>query len=223
MNTKEFFKVIPSCIVIIAVFSVLTAQADEIPLKINVGFGLSEYRLHDIYNDSDAYITGTELSLQAVVEKETITKYKDKVPAKFRKATSKLNEVSVGHWAVPKSLFIQPDDGDKTAFGATWGIVPKISGGFKYLKFGLKGGLIMSYLYYKDLALSKDIHFIRPGLRGGVNLSVPLFDKTITFETGAQGDIYVPQTFFAHDSSWKFTSTYVMVHFRCPIKVKAGI
>lgn len=216
------FALLSSCFVALF-FTAFSIQAAEIPIKINVGFGLSEYRFHDIYDSGDAYITGTEISLQAVVEKETITKYKEKVPEKFRKAAGKLNEVSVGHWAVPKSLFIHPDDGNKTAFGATWGIVPQVSTGFKYLRFGVRGGVILSYMYYEDSVLADTVHFIRPGLRGGLNMSIPLFDRTVTLEAGIQGDMYVPQTFFAKESSWLVTSSYGMIHFRFPFTVKAGM
>ncbi|MDH5546753.1 MAG: hypothetical protein OEZ43_14265 [Gammaproteobacteria bacterium] len=200
-----------------------SVQADEIPIRANVGFGLTQYNFHNAYDNKSALVYGSELSLQAVIDKDTLKKYERKVPAKFRKAAGKLDEVSVGHWAIPKSLFIHPNDGQKTAFGATWGIVPRLQVGLGFLKVGVGAGVIASYMYYHDELSQDTVHFIRPALRGGVNLSIPLFNRYLILEAGSQHDAYIPQTFFGSKSTWYVSSLYGMVHFRIPIKVKARI
>ena len=198
------------------------ANADEgIPAKVNVGFGLSEYQIVNAYNDKDTYIYGTELSIAGVVDQEVIERYKDKIPQKYRKAASKLGEVSVSHLFVPQTLYIHPSDGEKSAFGATWGIVPSISLGGKYISVGVHGGLIATYLYYNDEVLDDSIHFIRPGLRGGANMKLFLFKRYVGLEAGINKDLYISKQFFADENVSHLSGGYMMLHIRIPITIPA--
>ncbi|MCB0384095.1 MAG: hypothetical protein KDD43_01785 [Bdellovibrionales bacterium] len=201
-------------------------QKQDIPLLVNVGFGLSQYQLSELYGDQDGLIFGTELNLSAVAEREVLDRFKDRVPPKFRKAASRLNEVSVSHLLIPKTLYIQPLHDHREAYGVTWGLVPTIMLGWPKFKFVINGGIVLTYLYYRDDRLPEDkqsIHFIRPGLRGGLGIRFPVFTKYLLFEAGVKGDAYIPQTFYNDQDVWNFKGVYGMIHFRFPITVSAAI
>lgn len=200
-----------------------TLQENQIPIKVNVGFGLSQYQIVNAYNNKDAFIYGTELSISGVVDKETIKKYKNKVPKKYRKSALKLNEASVTHLAIPRTLYIQPFDGQKSAFGATWGLVPTLSFGWKYLSIGLGGGIIATYLYIHDDKLNDTVNFIRPGVRGVLNFQIPLFSNNFILEGGIKKDAYIPQKMFGENNVWHFSGSYIMFHFRYPTTIEADI
>lgn len=201
-------------------------KKQTIPLLANVGFGLSQYKLSDAYKDRDALVFGTELSIAAVAEREVLDRFKDRVPPKFKKAASKLREVSVTSIWVPKTIYIQPLHDHREAYGVTWGIVPTIMLGPSFLKLVVQGGLVLTYLYYRDDRFPDDeqsIHFIRPGLRGGLGLRMPLLTKYLLLEAGVKGDAYISQEFFDKQDVWNFSGVYGMIHFRIPFSVEAEI
>jgi hypothetical protein len=202
---------------------VAVAGKEQIPIKTDIGFGVSQYTIFNAYSDKNATVYGTELSITGVIDKETIRKYKNKIPKKYRKASSKLNEVSITHIAIPKTLYIHPSDGDHTAFGATWGFVPSLTADFKYFKAGLSAGVIGTYLYYHDSERDETVNFIRPGVRAAFNFQIPMFDNSFIFEAGMKQDAYIPQQMFGADSAWHFSGAYVMLHFRIPTTIEAKL
>lgn len=202
-----------------------TKEKEAIPLLANVGFGLSQYTIKEAYPDRDGLIFGTELSIAVVAEKPVLERFKDKVPPKFRKAASHLGEVSVTSMWVPQTLYIQPLNDHREAYGATWGIVPKIGLGPSVFQLVVSGGVILTYLYHRDDRFPKDdqaVHFIRPGLRGGLGFQVGL-GRYLQFEGGVKGDIYISQEFYQKQEPWNFTGVYGMVHFRVPFSVEAAL
>ena len=227
--TKKMPKQMPKQKLVVLPKPIAKKVKQKIPLLINIGAGLSQYKLFDVYNDNannedePGLIFGTELAVRAVIENSTIRRFKNKVPKKYRKAAMKIDEASVTHFFVPKTLYIQPQNGNRHAYGATWGIVPTLAMGPRLLSLGLRGGPILTYLYYKDDRFDDAVHFIRPGLRGGIFLQSKPF-RYLKIELGGQGDIYIPKKFYADDKSlWNMRGSYFMIHLRFPAEVEAAI
>ncbi len=198
----------------------------NVPLFLDVGFGVAEYEIYDVYNlgpnstNENAKIYGTQLNISAMVEKETIHRFKEKFPENARDKALKLNEFSITSIYVPDTLFISPRRDHIQAYGATWGFLPKIAAGIWFLDIGVSGGPIITYLNYDDDRESKTIHFIRPGLRGTVFAKMPLFTKYVQLEVGGVGDIYITQKFYGDESAWNIKGQYAMIHFLIPFEME---
>lgn len=204
------------------------SQKEQIPLMVNLGFGAAQYRIHDLYSEdddlTDPLIKGVELDIKVVIEKETINRFQDRVPEKFRNVTARLGEVSVGYLLIPQSIFVHSKEDNKEAYGATWGFFDVgMRFGWPAFSVGVNGGVIATYMYYRDYNYDDSIHFIRPGLRGSVNVKIPLFTKYLQFEAGARGDIYIPAKGYNEQVFSTLTSHYAMIHFRIPFNVEAEI
>ncbi|MDH5230782.1 MAG: hypothetical protein OEZ58_05930 [Gammaproteobacteria bacterium] len=199
------------------------AGKEKIPIRINIGAGYSDYRFEQAYQHQDLYVSATELAINAVVSQETIKKYKNKIPKKFRKAAGKLGEVSVGHIAVPQTLYLHPFDGRRKAWGGTWGVLPSFDLGLGPISFGLGGGVIASVMYHQDTQIKDSTFFARPGVRGEASLKLSLFDRYVILEAGVKKDYYLPQKFYSDHGVWKAAGYYAMIHFRIPFSVKAKI
>lgn len=194
----------------------------HIPAIANIGAGYGDYKLHNAYQGRDSWITGTQLSIRGVIEKDVLDLYNHKVPDKWRNMLAKLGEVSITRIEIPRTLYIHPFDGEKEAYGATWGLVPGVGLKLGFVKFRLSGGLIATYLYQHDTQLDESSHFLRPGLRGDVSLSTNLFSKYLILEGGVLGDVYWPgQSMFGNDKVYRVGANYITLHVRIPFKVKA--
>jgi len=200
--------------------------ADNVPVFLDLGFGIAEYEIYDVYNvgpnstNENAKIYGTQFNLSAMVEKETIHRFKEKIPANAREHALKLNEFAITSIYIPDTLFISPRRDHIQAYGATWGWLPKASAGLWFLDLGVSGGPILTYLNYNDDRESKTIHFFRPGLRGTIFAKVPLFTKYVQLEVGGVGDIYIKQKFYGDESAWNIKGQYAMLHFLIPIEME---
>lgn len=194
----------------------------KVPVFLDVGFGVAEYEIYDVYNvgpnstNENAKIYGTQLDISAMVEKETIHRFKDKIPENVRDHALKLEEFSITSMWIPDSLFISPRKDHIQAFGATWGFNIKLASRISFLSLGVAGGPILTYINYNDDREDKTIHFIRPGLRGTIFAKVPLFTKYLQLEIGGLGDIYIPQKFYGDESAWNMKGQYAMLHFLIP-------
>ena len=72
----------------------LGAYAVEIP--VNIGVGPSLFSLPDsILKTRTQPFWGLNLKVKAILDKATIEKHKDRIPAQYRKAISKTNEVRI--------------------------------------------------------------------------------------------------------------------------------
>lgn len=222
-------------IIFITLFSLMSSFAfaqssaltsDKVPVFLDVGFGIAEYEIYDVYNvgpnstNENAKIYGTQFNFSAMVEKETIHRFKEKIPAEAREHALKLNEFAITHMYIPDTLFISPRRDHIQAYGATWGWIPKISAGIWFLDLGISGGPILTYLNYNDDREDKTIHFFRPGLRGTVFLKAPLFTKYLQLEIGGVGDIYIKQKFYGDESVWNIKGQYAMLHIMIPIEME---
>ncbi|MDH4275654.1 MAG: hypothetical protein OEW08_11485 [Gammaproteobacteria bacterium] len=196
---------------------------EKIPLLISVGAGYGDYELRDAYTGKNALIHGIPIAISGVIEQETVKKYQDKIPKKFRKAATSFSEISMSHAAIPDVLYVHPYDGEKEAYGGTWGMGMTFGTGFSFLKFGVTGAVVGTYLYYHDVNLRQSVHFIRPGVRGKINLEMPVFTKYLLLEAGYSKDLYWGQTFFGNHKMDMITGAYGMLHVRVPFSIEAAI
>ena len=230
MNNTPMNKIILIALTFLSSFSF--AQTEKaananVPVFLNVGFGIAEYEIYDAYDiganstNENAKVYGTQIDLSAMVEKETIHRFQEKIPADVRDATLKLEQFSVTSAYIPDTLFISPRKDHVQAYGATWGFIVKAAAGISFFKLGVSGGPIITYLNYNDDRESKTIHFIRPGLRGTIFARMPLFTKYLQLEVGGLGDLYVSQKFYGEDKSvWNIKGQYAMLHFLIPFEME---
>lgn len=216
------------CAIIVLTSSLSFAQTDntKVPVFLNVGFGVAEYEIYDVYNvgpnytNENAKIYGTQLDINAMVEKETIHRFKEKIPPEAREHALKLNEFAITYAYIPDSIFVTERRNHIQAYGATWGLMVKASGGFSFLQLGVSAGPILTYLNYNDDREDKTIHFIRPGARGTIFAKIPLFTKYLQLEVGGVADAYIPQKFYSDKSAWNMKGQYAMLHFLIPFEME---
>ena len=196
---------------------------EKIPLLISVGAGYGDYELRDAYTGKNALIHGIPIAISGVIEQETVKKYQEKIPKKFRKAVTSLSEISMSHAAIPDVLYVHPYDGEKEAYGVTWDMGMTFGTGFSFLQVGFTGALVGTYLYYHDVNLHQSVHFIRPGVRGKIHLEMPVFTKYLLLEAGYSKDLYWGQTFFGNHKMDMISGAYGMLHVRIPFSIEAAI
>lgn len=200
----------------LAMLAATPAVAAEIP--VNIGVGPSAFYIPEHLDDEDPEpFFGLRLHIKAVIDQATIKKHKNKIPAQYRSAVEKVDEVRVGFLLVPESIMIgtrQKPHGPEV-YGATWrpiGLGVPIKMGPARLSLGT--GLLITYAFinigdYKiadqtdeELAELRDpndveyrgqvTHFLRPGADLNADLEIK-FSDSFLMSLGWSSAYYVPQ------------------------------
>ena len=210
----------------------LGAYAVEIP--VNIGVGPSLFSLPDsILKTRTQPFWGLNLKVKAILDKATIEKHKERIPAQYRKAISKTNEVRIGYLYIPANLIIAPgnNNGQPSIYGATWkplSIDLPVNLGPASLSLGSE--LVLTYA-----AITTDLddqtqgasnttttHFLRPGLSLNAELDVPL-GKSFLVSMGAASAYYIPQRLKGvdetQDSLWRMSELRATFNYRFPVEV----
>jgi hypothetical protein len=208
--------------------------AAEVP--INVGVGPSIFIIPDtVARTKIEPFYGLNLKIKAIIDKATIEKNKDKIPAKFRSAVSKTNEVRIGYLYIPANIILTTgDDAEKPSlFGATWkpiSIDLPVKLGSTSLSIGTE--LILTYALITVGSRVQDgettsftrstTHFIRPGLGLSAELEQPLTDQFV-LSAGVTSSYYIPQRLKGaddtRDSLWRMGEARVTLNYRFPIEI----
>jgi len=190
-------------------------NAAEIPVNIGVG-PAAFYVPEQLEEDDPQPFYGLRLHIKAVIDKKLIERNKGKVPAQYRKALEKVDEIRVGYLLIPETVMIgtRKKDAGPEFFGATWrpiGLGMPVKMGPATLS--LDTGLLITYAFintgsYKIPNQSKEemeenpraevtyrdqtTHFLRPGMDAKLELEMKFSDSFLT-SVGWSSAYYIPQ------------------------------
>lgn len=189
--------------------------AAEIP--VNIGVGPSAFYVPEHLDDRQPEpFYGLRLHIKAVIDRDALRKNKNKIPAQYRAAVEKVDEVRVGYLLVPETIMIGPrrSPHGPEIYGASWrplAIDLPLKLGPTRLSIGT--GLMITYAYVntgdyrivdqtdkelKDLGnaaikyRAQTTHFLRPGADLNAEYEVK-FSSEFLMSLGWSSAFYVPQ------------------------------
>ncbi len=191
---------------LLAALAASPAAAKEVTAKVDVGLGPAAYLIGEfgdegyggaVYDDQAVH-TGLRLSIAAVLDEEFAKRHPRLIPKKYRKHFSDGREIlfAPGPLAlIPKWLMISPRRERSGLYGATWQLFGAGVGiGNHPVRFGLGGGVIVTYAFLHSTAFRSPTHFLRPGLNLNAELRFTLSsDRRWLASVGWDSQIYVPQ------------------------------
>lgn len=204
-----------------------------VQIPIDVGFGPVALLPSPPLLFEQPVFTGVTLSIAAIVDRETIEKYKDRIPRQYRRAASRVSRVEVTPWwlkLIPETLVISPDVipgvTNTGMYGAVW---RPLGLGLTFVdepvRLSANASLALAYFYIHQQT-RPDTHFLRPGVTLDATLEVPLGD-TLAVSTGWMSDLYVPQPLGTppwgilpwEDWLWHLGGPFLKIHVRFPYEV----
>lgn len=194
-------------------------------VPVDIGIGPAFHWMTGPIQDDQAPHYGLKISLEAILDKETIQANKGRIPKKYRKLASGVEEARVTPYIIiPDTLYISPKTGDVGMYGIGWRPLGLGIPLLKVPRLAIGLGLDVTYIYIDggDAGLGTT-HFLRPGLDLQADLEIP-FSKSFLVSVGWQSTFYPPQELGGdilawgelEDSIWHIGQAYLMLHFRFP-------
>lgn len=233
----------PAILLVSLIVFTVPAQAEtnsgeqEFTVPVNLGFGPELNYYNGAVGKEKLFHYGIKLDIHAFIDREVLSKNRNKIPKKWRKQVGKLSSVKIGKMYIPESIIISPKTGKTGIYGINFRPVGLgtglVSGPFLGVNLGL--GLNATYLCIHSDALfagetSKVMHFLRPGIDAKLNVQFKI-SRGFQLSAGAEGTGYVPQELssrskigeigeFNDKSLWYMGQLYFIVNVRVPKKVK---
>ncbi len=200
----------------------------EIPIDIGVG-PAAHLITGPVMQDQPAHF-GLAFSVEAVLDKKLIRKFKKRIPAQYRQMALSMDEIRISHPLIPDTFFISPAGilSDTGMYGLSLrpiGVnLPLIDGDVDF-KIGL--GARLTYFHMHSRTLPSPTNFLRPGLDVKAEMEVPFSDTTL-ISFGWDSQFYIPQTLGGSilevgplsDSIWHVGQGFVKLHVRIPYTYK---
>ncbi|MGQ0506859.1 MAG: hypothetical protein ACT4TC_16225 [Myxococcaceae bacterium] len=203
-----------------------TAQAAAVTVPADVGIGPAGYFVFGPVMQERGWLPhwGLKLNVQAVIDRETIQKNRNRIPAKYQKAAASMDEIRFSPSIfIPDALIISPKVRGNGMYGVTWRPlsfgVPLASGSGRG-RLDLSAGLLLTYLFFHSDTLPTT-HFIRPGIDLKLEAEV-VVTKNFLISLGWAHQFYVPQKLGAfgfgplNQSIFHVGQPFVKFHFRFP-------
>ena len=216
----------------LAIFCILIlnpgAMAAKVDVPINVGLGPAIHQFNGMVADDQRWHYGLKLDLSAVISRDTIKKFRHKIPKKYRKMADRVGEFKYSPTVlIPDTIIISPKRDNTGMFGSIW---RPLGLGLNFIdrpiKLGIGFGLNLSYIYIYSDVLKSPTHFLRPGLDAKAELEIP-FSKSFLISVGWASHFFVPQklggSIFSmtpvKEGIWHMGQVYFLMHYRHPITV----
>lgn len=203
-------------------------KAVEVPL--DVGVGPAAHLISGPVQQDQLVHTGLAISIEAVLDKKTIRKFKKRIPQQYRSAALSMDEIRISHPLIPDTIWLSPAGvvGDTGIYGV--GLRP-VGVGVPLLRDGVRldvgAGLRLTYLYIHSKNLPSPTHFLRPGLDAKAEMEIP-FSDTVLVSFGWDSQFYPPQALGGsilelgtlEDSIWHVGQAFLKFHYRIPLSIK---
>jgi hypothetical protein len=202
-----------------------------VTVPIDIGVGPAGHLLTGPVFREQPVLGGIEFSAEAIIDHATIKRYKNRIPAQYRKAAMSMDEVRISHPLIPHTIFLSPAGIGGSTVGM-YGIsfrpialgIPLLSGP---LRVDLDLGLRLTYAYLHSEVLPSPTHFLRPGLDPKLEVEVPFSDSFLV-SFGWCSQLYVPQPVGGSilavgpldEAIWHVGQGFVKLHFRFPYTLK---
>ena len=206
------------------------AKTGPVDIPIDIGIGPAVHMVTGPVQDEQAYHLGVKISLAAVVDQALIKSQSHRIPKKYRKMASRMDEVRIRPgpvMLVPDTIYISPEQDGTSMYGANWRFIGLGVPLIKVPRFSISTGLNMSYAYLGGSKAIEKTHFLRPGLDVTAGLEIP-FSKSFLISVGWSSYFYPPQEIggeiFAlgqkDTSIWHMGQGFLKLHFRVPYTVQ---
>jgi hypothetical protein len=214
-----------------------------VTIPVDIGIGPSAHLITGpVFRDQPIH-SGLSLSIQAIIDKQTIRRYRKQIPARYRKLVQQMDEVRYSPFIwLPETVFISPalprrrPDGSKRGgtgmYGATWRPfsigIPWVRDPFR---FTTSAGARLTYAFlHSDTAgggIDSPTHFLRIGIDLRAQLYVPFSDE-VGISAGWTSQFYPPQpvggSIFAFgpfdESIWHIGQGTLKLHVRVPYRTQ---
>jgi hypothetical protein len=211
-----------------------TAAAQPVTVPVDVGVGPAVYLISGRVAEDQLHL-GLKISVQAIVDQQTLRAHPERIPANLRRQALRLKEVRISpSFLIPDALIISPKVRNTGLYGVTWRPlsigVPLIGEGGVRLQLG--AGLLLTYAYLvSELPDLPTTHFLRPGIDAGAELEIAA-GPSFLISVGWSSAFYVPQRLgsFAvgqldgpeglEQTLWHFGQAFLKLHFRFPYTVR---
>lgn len=195
----------------------------KVPLLANIGIGPSFVKLYDPVFKNEDYIYGVHIDLSGVAEKETIMRFKDSLPKKYRGVANHVGEVKVSSGWIPSSIILTPYNSTRgEAYGVRFNPINLGLGlGMGPITFKVDAGLDFTYLYLNapntPTQDNKPTHFFRPGVHGGTSLHASLH-RFLKLEIGRDDALFWPKDYTNDETLTRLSEVYALLHLRIPFE-----
>ena len=201
----------------------------EVPIDVGVG-PAANLLFGPVFQEQPA-LGGIALSIEAVLDKKTIRKFKSRIPGKYRKMAMNLDEVRISHPLIPHGIFLSPVGVGGSTVGMYGAVFEPVSIGMPLVKdpfsVRLGVGLVLTYAYVHSKELPSPTHFLRPGIDPGIEIDLPFSDRFLV-SFGWESQLYLPQPVGGgvlevgplDEAIWHVGAGFVKLHFRFPIEVR---
>ncbi len=208
----------------------------SVTIPIDIGIGPAAHMLTGPIQDDQTLHWGLVLSVQAILDKQTLKKLKKKIPKQYRKQILSMDELRMSPSIfIPDTLFISPKTANTSMVGVSWTPLnlgmPIVKDPFRW-SLGASLRLSGAYLASDGIAGAQGgqswrMFFLRPGLDLGTELEIP-FSDSFLISGGWRSQLHLPQAIGGEvgelgplDSAiWHIGQPFVMFHVRVPYEYK---
>ena len=201
-----------------------TRKKQAVTVPVNVGLGPAVHWVTGPVQRDQEQHYGVKISLAAIIDQALIRQNQHKIPKRYRKMASRVDQVRLRPGPVvlvPDTLFISPRRDQTSMYGANWrfyGVHMPLGP----LRIGTNLNLTYAYIESGNPALG-ETHFFRPGLDLNAELEIPL-SKSVLVSGGWTSFFYPPQEVGGpvlalgdrEASIWHIGQAFVQLHFRIP-------
>jgi hypothetical protein len=214
---------------VLLLFTPVESSAATVEIPVDIGIGPAAHFITGPIQDDQLVHTGLVISVQAIIDKAVIKKYKKRIPEKYRQLALSMDEVRFSPSIfIPDTLIISPGYANTGIYGVSW---RPIGMGVPFVKsnnfrLGVNAGLRLTYLFIHSSSLASPTHFLRPGIDLKGNCEIP-FSKSFLVSIGWNSQVYIPQKVGGgiasvgtlDESIWHVGQAYLKFHYRFPYKV----
>jgi len=208
----------------------LSAPKKAVEVPLDVGVGPAAHLITGPVQDNQLVHSGLAISIEAVLDKKTIRKFKKRIPQQYRSAALAMDEIRISHPLIPDTIWVSHAGvvGDTGIYGLglrPLGInVPLLRDG---VRFDVGAGLRLTYLYVHSSSLPSPTHFLRPGIDAKAEMEIP-FSERVLVSFGWDSQFYPPQAVGGSilelgtldESIWHVGQAFLKFHYRIPLYIK---
>ncbi len=215
----------------IALLLAAGAQAGKrsVEVPVDIGIGPGAHLISGPVAQNQPVHSGLVLSIEAILDKKLLRKFKHRIPQQYRKTVLQMDEIRISHPLIPDTFFISPKGivGDTGIYGISFRPIaigiPLINEG---IGFDIGIGTRLTYFYLHSDSL-ENTHFLRPGLDALAEIEIPFSDRFLV-SFGWDSQFYIPQHIGGgvfevgplDQSIWHVGQGFFKFHFRVPVSVR---
>ena len=199
--------------------------AAQVELPIDIGLGPAS--LHFNGPLAAEVHTGLALSVRAIVDRQTVRRFRRRIPREYRKAALSMDEIRISPSIfIPEVILLSPW-GPTKIYGVGWRPVSLGSTLMKEpVRVAANMGAVLTYAWIGSPTLGTT-HFLRPGIDLRLDLERALGERFL-ISASWTSRFYPPQQIGADptvlgelgDSLWHLGQAAVLLHLRFPYTIR---